>query len=603
MDYSNHTLNNNGIISNKNLGMENNNNESKLNIQLEVLKDQLKTRELEISEMMKIQKEEYEKYIQQRDQEVSNLVDQLVSENQELKKQILNIEIEKEFYKETLNEFKKSNDFIFFDEENNLNNSQAFINNNLNLNLNVTNTIGKNNQNNNPNNLNPTDKLFFQAIKHLKEINENKVREVNEKYDLFYYNFLKEKNEQISKIQNFNLENYFEQNSHLNRNELEESLIPVDFLDEQFLILENKVKIFFEELKNKETQILLMENKFDLLNEENRAIKRKFNEEKKFLLVKILEIKSEHEKVHKQIIKKFEEEIREKKINLQNKIEESLKINEEIIQNLIKEKNQLLDNLREAEKKCWVLNQELESSEKERRLIEEFYNKTQKDIELKKDELTCLEENNKKINLENESLIKTKDDLLHELNEINFRNNSIDSENKILIAKLNLKTKEIVIQSKDNENVYKNLSERLNQQIIETERKMIQLNLEKEKNIDKVKILEKRILNETEIIKQAAEENEILKLNLNEIKLYNKNLMIEIEEKTKHFERYKINQIQDDAEILKKDQIIKNLKDSITILEKENIFNSTEIEKLNKIKKDLSIESIKINIFNFLIKI
>ena len=89
----------------------------------------------------------------------------------------------KEFYKETLEDYKRNNDFAFFDEENIYNQD-----------LDSSRFQGKNN---------PTaDKLFFQGVKIMTEIHENKTRELHEKYDLIFYGFLKEKSEEFDKIKN-----------------------------------------------------------------------------------------------------------------------------------------------------------------------------------------------------------------------------------------------------------------------------------------------------------------------------------------------------------------------------------------------------------------
>lgn len=594
MDYLNNSLSNNNFNPNDgqnqykiftNLNFENIKGDSQLNQQIEILKEKLRTREAEIFELMKIQKEEFEKNSREKDLEISNLVEKLVSDNDELKKQVLDLEIEKEYYKETLNDYKKNNEFIFFDEANNkkknLNKSNFH---NTQLQANTTNPIA--------------DRLFFHSIKYINEVFENKKIEINEKYELFLYNFVKEKGDQLNSIRNFNLNEYLNKYVNAsNRQEIEESLIPMDLLEEQFLLFENKIKLLYEELKNKENQTLISENKFDLLIEENRALKRKFNEEKKFLLIKLNEIKSEHDKVHKQIINKLEEEIRDKKITLEKRANEALKINEEIAQTLLKEKNEISEHLREAEKKYWITMQDLEFLEKERKNLEEFLSKAQIELDLKTDEIRSLQEENKTLKLENELFLKTKEDLMGKLNEANYKINSLDSENLSLIQKLNLKIIENEKLLKDNENTLKNQTERLNKQILEKERKTDEVSYDNDKLLDNIKLLEKKIVSENEIIAKLNAQIEKLKLDLNEIKLNNKNLMLTIEEQNTSLEKHKIFKNQHEAEITNKDEKLKSMRDSMQKLQREHNNHIFEIEKLSKFKKDLSEESKNLILF------
>lgn len=596
MDY----LNNSGSNNNQNdgsnqykiftnLNFENINGDLKLSQQIETLKEKIRLREAEIFELIKTQKEEYEKIAREKDLEISSLVDKLVSENDELKKQVLDLEIEKEYYKETLNDYKKNNEFIFFDEANlKENNFEKSNFNNSQIQANAGNPIA--------------DRLFFNSIKYINEVFENKKLELNEKYELYLYNFVKEKGEQLDIIRNFNLTEYLKKFANLtNRQEIEENLIPLDLLEEHFLLFENKIKLLYEELKNKENQSLISENKFDLLTEENRALKRKFNEEKKFLLIKIKEIKTEHEKIHKQVINKLEEEIREKKITLEKRVNEALKINEEIALNLLKEKNEISEHLREAEKKYWITMQDLEFSEKERKNLEDFINKAQLEIDLKTDELRALQEENKSLKFDNELYLQTKEDLMGKLNEANFKINILDSENKTLVDKLNLKIKENEKLLKDNENTLKNQTERLNKQILEKERKTDEVSYDNDKLLDNIKILEKKIASENEIIAKLNAEIEKLKLELNEIKLNNKNLMLMIEEQTTTLEKHKIFKNQCEADIAIKDERLKVMRDSLQKLEREHNNHVFEIEKLSKIKKDLTEESkFFFNLINYL---
>jgi len=580
-----------------NLNLENIKGETQLNHQIETLKEKIREREYEIFELMKTQKDEFERSAREKDLEISNLVEKIVSDNDELKKQVLDLEIEKEFYKETLNDYKKNNEFIFFDEANNNNNKENNNNNNIDHKLQFNNNNNNNNmQLNAANAANPiADRLFFHSIKYINEVCENKKVEIHEKYELFLYNFIKEKSEQLSLVRNFNLKEYLNKfaNSSSTRQEIEESLIPLGLLEDQFLLFENKVKLLYEDLKNKENQVLISENKYDLLTEENRALKRKFHEEKKFLLLKINEIKLEHEKIHKQIINKLEEEIREKKISLEKRVNEALRINEEIAQNLLKEKNQISEHLREAEKKYWVSMQDLEFSEKERKNLEDFITKAQIEIDLKTDELRLQQEKNKSLKLENELYLKTKEDLMGKLNQSNFKVNVTESDNKNLVEKLNFQINENEKLRKDNENMLKNQTERLNKQILEKERKTEEVTYQNDKLLDNIKSLDKKIASESDLIAKLNAEMEKLKLESNELKINNKNLMLVVEDQVISLEKHKVFKLQNEAEITNKDEKLKVMRDLLQKLEREHNNQTFEVEKLTKIKKDLKEESKK----------
>jgi len=554
--------------------------DTNLNLQIESLKEKIRSREVELFEIIKNQKLEYEKIAQEKDIEISKLVEKLISENDDLKKQVLDLEIEREFYKETLNDYKQNNEFIFYDEANNTKENNIFNNSKLNYSQILTNAV------------NPSaDRLFFQSIKYINEVFESKRLELDEKYQLINYNFIKEKSSQLNSLKKFNLREFLNKFSH-NREEIEDSLIPFELLEDQFLLFENKIKILFEDLKNKETQILISENKHDLAIEENRALKRKFNEEKKFLLIKIHEVKAEHEKIHKQIISKLEEEIRQKKVTLEKRVNDALIINENISQNLLKEKNEISEKLRNAEKKYWLATQDLETSEKERNNFEEMIFKLQLEIEPVNEELRKLQEEHKLISAEFEIVRKAKEDLLEKLKEANFKINSLEEEKKNLLEKLILKVKENEKLFKDNDNILKNQTERLNKQILEQERKTGEINYNNEKLTDFKNILEKKIENDNEIIFKLNNEIEKLKLELNEIQLKNKNLLLSLEENRLNIDRSNKQKIQFELDIAQKDEKLKQLRESFQKTERDLNNKSFEVEKLIKIKKDLTEESI-----------
>jgi hypothetical protein len=557
--------------------------ETILNNQLEMLKEKIQKREAELIEIINNQREEYEKNLQERDEEVINLVDQIESENQDLKKKVINCEIEKEYYKETLEEYKKNNDFAFFDEEN-INNED----------LESSKFQGKNN---------PTaDKLFFQGIKIITEINENKQRELNEKYDMIFYGFLKEKSQEFEKLKEYNFsKEIYEKIINKNFDYEEEHYLPIDLFENNYLYFENKIKLLFEELKNQEGRALQNENKFNLLTEENRALKRKFNEEKKFLLNKIYGIKSENEKTHRKIILKLEEEIREKKVTLEKRVGETLKLNEEIIQSLLREKNEISNNFREVEKKLWISSQEIQTLGKEFQLKEQQLQNMQNEQENLTKELKFLIEESKKEKILIENLEKTNSDYLEKLNESYFKINSIEAENKILQEKYNLKLIENEKILFNHENLIKDETDRLNNHIIKYERKAEDYLFDNKKYLENIKALENTINLQKEINEKLNKDLGKLKIEINEVKLNNKNLMGSLEDKLKEIEKTHNKFKELEFDLIKKDDLIKANRENIINLEKENFDFKFENEKLQKAKKDLFEESKKKILYYFIL--
>ena len=84
---------NNNILNNTNL-YQNMDENQQLQYQLDLLKEKLKIKEKEMESIIYNQKEEYEKNTKEKDEEVNGLVEHLLVENQELKRLILDNEIE-----------------------------------------------------------------------------------------------------------------------------------------------------------------------------------------------------------------------------------------------------------------------------------------------------------------------------------------------------------------------------------------------------------------------------------------------------------------------------------------------------------------------------
>lgn len=625
----NQTNNNNNNQNNNNLNNSNINfyDESQLAAQLDLLKEKLKIKDAEFEYLLNNQKQEYEKSIKERDEEVTGIVDHLLSENQELKRQIIDLEIELEQQKEKFAQYKKNYEMHFGEDlyaidlkmnksnhNNNLNKSED-----LNLNLSVLkksqNIINVNNKNNNYNagnisqiqNMNVTQllnktgdqKYFMETVKLMKTNNEQHQKEINDKYNMLIQNMIYDNKVTIENFKRINIEN---KNRILQDKNALDNFIPIKALEEQISVYENKIKTLFEELKNKEKYISIAESKFEMLNEENNFIKSRLAEERKFLLMKISDIKKDHEETHGKVIKQMQIDIAEKKQNLQVKIEESLKVNEDVIKNLIKEKEKILEENNTLKKKVENLNSEIEEIIGLKKRSDENITKIENEIKSVLHNKKIWSEEQAKFSIEKNAILKANEDLLKKVNEYAAKNIALEHKIKQISESEEAKNRELDKTLKDYDARYRSQIEKLNTQIVDLERKLKQYSFDYEGEENKIFLLEKKIKEDRIIYENTLFEDDSLRVQLNEAKVNVKLGMQSLEEKEKMLEKVKAINTTFEIENAKKDESIKNLNEKLTVLESEKSSNQEEVQRLMKIKSELIAESIFYPISNFIKK-
>lgn len=531
--------------------------ETELHNQLEQIKEKLFLKEKEIEEFLIFQKQEYEKNSKLRDHEINEYVDGLVKENWELKKTIVCLEIEIENLKEKL--FNQISD-------------------------------------------NYDDKLFYSSIKHIKEQTEIKEKEMIDKYEKLNRNLLKESKQNLANIRKIAYENKQkilddESGSPLNEGE---SYISIFTVEEQFKLYENRIKLLYEELKNKERYSMVIEQKYEMIVEENKLIKTKLKEEKLNILKTIDEIQVEHNKSLNQINKKFEEEISLKKNDLEKEFLASLTKSEEAINDLIKEKNRTSEELQSSKDKIIRLKNELKITKKD-------YDDLNEKFISKMDVITSFENLKNKMNIQNSELTiekqileKSTEDMTRKLNEILIKLNSTQIENKLLNETLLSESENFQKKNNDIINSYNKEKENLNKLISELKIKLEEETNNKEllsqSNKDKLELQNRVEFLEAEISKKDHDLKmfDLLceDLKFQQEKLQNKYSSLEDEINSKNSEMRSLKEMLAEREI-QVSSINKEI-DRLSKQKDENFFNFEESKK-NNVLLTSQLESIKLS--------
>lgn len=183
-----------------------------------------------------------------KNDELTDFVDKLIKENCSMKKELIIKEIEIEKLKEML----KNASIKYFNLE--------------------------------TGNLNNTDKIYFDKIRKINLENDYKLNQINIKYENELQQILDEHNKLINEIQNtnnnINNENKEKPNEKYNinnNNKIEEYI--------------QRIKILEEEKFTSEKRYQLVQQKYDILLEENKMIKNKIKEEKDNIIFIIEELK------------------------------------------------------------------------------------------------------------------------------------------------------------------------------------------------------------------------------------------------------------------------------------------------------------------------
>ena len=434
-------------------------------------------------------KKEFDYQNERKNQELEALFEEINSENQDLKKELLQTKIELDEEKQKLKNIK--NTFInIMPGNSNLILSQEDLTNSDIFNL---------------------DKNYLYLNEHIRTIKENKekkISELTEKHDFKLKNFIDEKkNFEIGVVKILEI-----------RQDAKKCTSDIFELSQKFF---NDIEILLNENYNKDKYIITQEEKYEIMKEEINFLKERIIQEKINILSKINEINNSYKLNYCNLAQEIQNELAQNKKNFYN--EQILMPFENInsmISNMKKNEQDVENNKYKLESENEILKNKINILEKEKN---EILNKTSNFIFDKEaiisQNLLYKSENNKLkneikiINDENNTLLKNVKELNEELlsikNKMNFDLKKIENNNKII-----LNQKENIINELTNKNCtsmkneadLKNKLDDLNDQIYNLQQEIISYK-EKEKNY------------ETQIIQLSKKLNEeIISSNINEPK-------------------------------------------------------------------------------------
>ena len=507
-------------------------------------------------------KKEFDYQNERKNQELEALFEEINSENQDLKKELLQTKIELDEEKQKLKNIK--NTFInIMPGNSNLILSQEDLTNSDIFNL---------------------DKNYLYLNDHIRTIKENKekkISELTEKHDFKLKNFFDEKkNFEIGVVKILEI-----------RQDAKKCTSDIFELSQKFF---NDIEILLNENYNKDKYIITQEEKYEIMKEEINFLKERIIQEKINILSKINEINNSYKLNYCNLAQEIQNELAQNKKNFYN--EQILMPFENInsmISNMKKNEQDVENNKYKLESENEILKNKINILEKEKN---EILNKTSNFIFDKEaiisQNLLYKSENNKLkneikiINDENNTLLKNVKELNEELliikNKMNFDLKKIENNNKII-----LNQKENIINELTNKNCtsmkneadLKNKLDDLNDQIYNLQQEIISYK-EKEKNY------------ETQIIQLSKKLNEeIISSNINEPKYplteaINKNISEKLDLMKSDQNKNINNNIQVDYDLLNKIQ--KAIKDIYQLHFNNNKNNHEDVLiMLNEINKRL----------------
>ena len=494
-----------------------------------------------------------------KNDELTDFVDKLIKENCSMKKELIIKEIEIEKLKEML----KNASIKYFNLE--------------------------------TGNLNNTDKIYFDKIRKINLENDYKLNQINIKYENELQQILDEHNKLINEIQNtnnnINNENKEKPNEKYNinnNNKIEEYI--------------QRIKILEEEKFTSEKRYQLVQQKYDILLEENKMIKNKIKEEKDNIIFIIEELKKENNLKKDEIIKDFKE-----KTNLITQNFISFSDNEKeksnlVLESLLSEQKALNDKIENLEEENAKLSEENNLLIEKTKTNDEFM--AQKEIEMlsidniKQNFYKSLSNYEKEI----EDLTKMNLTLKKQLAEFEGKINALNLKNENLEKSINIQINEI------NEQNGKIIND-LNSQVIQLEQQKRELNIkyklynENESSMKlKIKELDQKNKDLNREINNLKHKNNEQEMNIQTLKEQKEKMSQKLLQQSSNLDKEYINS--NNNLIMKNEEEIRNLKENNIILEKtiENINqelnvmkqkNSNLNETINKMKLNFDIEIAK----------
>ena len=509
-----------------------------------------------------------------KSEELTEFVDKLIKENCALKKEIIMKEIEIEKLKEML----KNASIKYFNLE--------------------------------TGNLNNKDKIYFDKIRKINLENDYKLNQINIKYENELQQILDEHNKLINEIQN-NANTINKDINIINTNEEENKGKKIDKYNNDENKIEEyiqRIKILEEEKFTSDKRYQLVQQKYDLLLEENKMIKNKVKEEKENILFIIDELQKENNLKKDEIVKEFKE-----KTNLitQNFIAFSDNEKEKsnlVLENLLSEQKVLTDKIEILEEENAKLTEENNLLIEKTKSNDEFM--AQKEIEMLSIDnikqnfyksLSNYEKEIEQLTKNNLALKKQVSELEAKINALNLQNENLEKSISEQINDINEQNSKII--------------DDLNSQIIQLEQQKRELNLKYKlynENESNMKIKMKDLIQKNN---ELTREVSNLKFKNDEYEINVQSLKNQLEKMNQNFEKMhqqylnnkdyiNSNNVNMETKNLENEEEIKNLKENIRVLEEENEKNIRELNEVKQINMNLSqnIDKMKLNHENEIIK-
>ena len=496
-----------------------------------------------------------------KNEELTEFVDKLIKENCSMKKELITKEIEIEKHREML----KNASIKYYNLD--------------------------------TGNLNNTDKIYFEKIRKINLENDYKLNQINIKYENEFQKILEEHNKIVNEIRN-NDNNINNEEDNKNEEKLNDKLEIENNKLEEYL---QRIKILEEEKFTSEKRYQLVQQKYDVLLEENKMIKNKIKEEKENILFILEELKNENNLKKDEIIKEFKD-----KTNLITQHFISFSDNEKekanlVLENLLNEQKSLNDRIEMLEEENAKLSEENNLLIEKTKSNDEFM--AQKEIEMLS--IDNIKENFHKSlsNYENEieQLTKTNLSQKKQISELEAKINALNLQNENLEKSINSQIEDI------NEQNGKIISD-LNSQIIQLEQQKRELNLkyklynENESNMKiKIKDLNQKNIELNREISNLKYKNDEYEINIQSLKAQLEKMNQNFEIMHQQYSNMDKEYINSNNNLMNRrnfenEEEIKNLKENIRILENINEKNNKELNETKRLNTNLNqtINSLKL---------
>ena len=496
-----------------------------------------------------------------KNEELTEFVDKLIKENCSMKKELITKEIEIEKHREML----KNASIKYYNLE--------------------------------TGNLNNTDKIYFEKIRKINLENDYKLNQINIKYENEFQKILEEHNKIVNEIRN-NDNNINNEEDNKNEEKLNDKLEIENNKLEEYL---QRIKILEEEKFTSEKRYQLVQQKYDVLLEENKMIKNKIKEEKENILFILEELKNENNIKKDEIIKEFKD-----KTNLITQHFISFSDNEKekanlVLENLLNEQKSLNDRIEMLEEENAKLSEENNLLIEKTKSNDEFM--AQKEIEMLS--IDNIKENFHKSlsNYENEieQLTKTNLSQKKQISELEAKINALNLQNENLEKSINSQIEDI------NEQNGKIIND-LNSQIIQLEQQKRELNLkyklynENESNMKiKIKDLNQKNIELNREISNLKYKNDEYEINIQSLKAQLEKMNQNFEIMHQQYSNMDKEYINSNNNLMNRrnfenEEEIKNLKENIRILENINEKNNKELNETKRLNTNLNqtINSLKL---------